>query len=107
MMDDWAWDPERVSEALARAVTQVRAPPAELTIGGDALFGLNALRHLPPAVYEAIIYHWYAWTLVMPSDAENAKGKLKKLLVEAKLNIIFAKVVVIGVCINTILIYIK
>jgi NAD(P)-dependent dehydrogenase (short-subunit alcohol dehydrogenase family) len=78
MMDDWAWDPERVSEALARAVTQVRAPPAELTIGGDALFGLNALRHLPPAVYEAIIYHWYAWNLVMPSDAENAKGKLKK-----------------------------
>ena len=78
MMDDWAWDPERVSEALARAVTQVRAPPAELTIGGDALFGLNAVRHLPPAVYEAIIYHWYAWNLVMPSDAENAKGKLKK-----------------------------
>ena len=71
MMTDWAWDPERVSDALSRAATQVRAPPSELTIGGDARFGLNALRHMPAFVYEAVIFHWYAWNLVMPAGSRR------------------------------------
>ena len=47
-----------MTESLARAITQVRPPPSELTIGSDALYRLNALRHLPPSVYEALIWRW-------------------------------------------------
>eukprot|EP00322_Chrysochromulina_rotalis_P019369 CAMPEP_0115844820 /NCGR_PEP_ID=MMETSP0287-20121206/9024_1 /TAXON_ID=412157 /ORGANISM="Chrysochromulina rotalis, Strain UIO044" /LENGTH=375 /DNA_ID=CAMNT_0003298555 /DNA_START=29 /DNA_END=1156 /DNA_ORIENTATION=- len=69
MMSDWAWEPARVTEALARAVTQVQPPPCELTIGSDARFGLNVMRHLPPRIYEALIWHWIAWNLVKPAQA--------------------------------------
>jgi len=72
MMTDWAWEPARVTEELARAITQTRAPPIELTIGGDARFGLNVVRHLPPAVYEAFIWYWYAWNLVPPAQRAQA-----------------------------------
>ena len=71
MLLDWAWDSERVTESLARAITQVRPPPSELTIGSDALYGLNALRHLPPSVYEALIWRWVAWNLVSPHQAAS------------------------------------
>ena len=38
-------------------------------IGSDARFGLNLMRHLPPPVYEALIYQWIAWNLVKPAQA--------------------------------------
>ena len=74
MMSDWAWEPERVTEALARAATSRGAPPAEVTIGADARFGLNLLRHLPAAALETVIWRWYASELVPPAGA-SADGK--------------------------------
>ncbi|EOD17772.1 hypothetical protein EMIHUDRAFT_310752 [Emiliania huxleyi CCMP1516] len=64
MMSDWAWEPERVTEALARAATSRGAPPAEL----------NLLRHLPAAALETVIWRWYASELVPPAGA-SADGK--------------------------------
>ena len=66
LMEDWAWDAARVTESLARLVSQERPPPAELAIGGDARFGLLALRHLPPALYEKLIWWVVAWNFVAP-----------------------------------------
>ena len=69
-MEDWAWDAARVTESLARLVSQKRPPPAELAIGGDARFGLLALRHLPPALYEKLIWWVVAWNFVAPVKAK-------------------------------------
>ena len=44
LMTDWAWDAARVTEGLAGAATGLRAPPCELTIGSDAIFGLHVMR---------------------------------------------------------------
>ena len=66
-LTDWAWDPARVTEGLAREATRMRTWRREVAIGGDVLFGLNVLRHLPPTVYESVIYYWMAWHLVEPA----------------------------------------
>jgi NAD(P)-dependent dehydrogenase (short-subunit alcohol dehydrogenase family) len=65
-LTDWAWDPERVVEGLARAATSTHKPPRELAIGSDARFALNVLKHLPPAVYESVIYYWLCWDVIEP-----------------------------------------
>eukprot|EP00966_Prymnesium_polylepis_P207504 4806754-Prymnesium_polylepis.1 len=78
MMTGCAWDPERVTEALKRVVTRTEPPPCELVVGGDALFGLQAMRHLPPPVYEAIFWYFVCWNMCMPQKAAaagNANGK--------------------------------
>ena len=75
MMEDMAWEPVRVSESLARAISEVRPPPPELTIGGDALLGLNAMRHLPPALCELFVYRWFTWNFMMPAGARAAAKK--------------------------------
>lgn len=63
---DWAWDPARVVEGATRAITSLSAPPRELAVGGDARFGLNVMRHLPPFVYETIIYYYVCWSAMEP-----------------------------------------
>ena len=65
-LTDWAWDPERVTEALSACATSLAKLPCELTVGGDARYGLNLMRHLPPAVYEAVVLYWMAWHLIEP-----------------------------------------
>ena len=62
---DWAWDPARVVEALARAATSRSKPPCELVVGGDARLGLNVMRHLPSALAEAITVTYSFGGLVM------------------------------------------
>ena len=66
LFTSWAWDAERVVEGLVRAATSTAPPPAELVIGSDAHFGLQLMRHLPPALYEAVIYYYILWDLVEP-----------------------------------------
>ena len=63
MMRDWAWHPQRVVEQLSRAVTQRGAPPAELTIGSDGIFGLHVMRRLPTSVVELLVWTYTAWNL--------------------------------------------
>ena len=46
--------------------TGLRAPPCELTVGSDALFGLQLMRRLPAAAYEFLISTWICWNLVEP-----------------------------------------
>ena len=68
LVTDWAWDAERVVEGLYSATTSTATPPAELVIGGDARFGLLLCRHLPPVLYEAIIYFYTMWDFVEPAS---------------------------------------
>ena len=65
---DWAWDARRVVEGLSDAATSLRAPPAELAIGGDARYVLNTMRHLPPFIYEPLIYFGMCWDLIEPEQ---------------------------------------
>ena len=60
------WQPERVTDGLVMAATRVTRLPYELTIGGDARYGLALMRHLPPFISEAVCYYWMAWNLVEP-----------------------------------------
>lgn len=78
MMTDWAWDSARVTEALVRVNSQLRPPPAELTIGSDARLGLHVLRHLPPAIYEWVIGTWMLWDYVRPEAATQPETMLKE-----------------------------
>ena len=66
-LTDWAWDPARVAEQLTWCATTRGALPCELAIGSDARFALNLVKHLPPAVYEAVCLWWLKWNLVEPS----------------------------------------
>lgn len=56
----WAWRPERVVEALARAVVPGAAPASTVEVGADAKYGILLLRWLPPAVREALTVHMIA-----------------------------------------------
>ena len=66
LLTDWAWEADRVTDGLTRAVAWVTPPPAELTIGSDARYGLNVIRHFPPRVVETLIYYWLGWDFVEP-----------------------------------------
>ncbi|KAL3892953.1 MAG: hypothetical protein SGPRY_014620, partial [Prymnesium sp.] len=77
MMSDFAWEPARVTEGLARVVSSVNPPPSELVIGGDALYGLMVLRHLPADLLEKIIWWSVMWQLHMPCRAQSGVGKEK------------------------------
>ena len=70
-LTDWAWDPMRVTEGLAEAATRTGGLPRELSIGSDARFGLQPMRHLPAAYYERVIYYWMSWHLVEPVPAAD------------------------------------
>eukprot|EP00965_Chrysotila_dentata_P192789 6175376-Pleurochrysis_carterae.AAC.3 len=68
-MTDWAWDAQRVTDALVQAASSAASPPSELIVGADARYGLQLLRYLPPALSEGIVYKWITWSMVPPAGA--------------------------------------
>lgn len=61
-----AWDSSSIKEHISRVVRSSYVPPAEMFIGGDALYFMQWARHLPPVIYDVLAYYFICWELIEP-----------------------------------------